>query len=313
MHSFESLRNRALEMGFSSAGVARAVELEEEARRLETWLSRGYHGEMSYMERYFDLRTDPQKLMPGTRSVIVLSYNYYQDDQSDPEARIARYAHGKDYHKVLKKKAKELERWMKDEFGDIAFRAFVDSGPVMERVWAHRSGIGWNGKNTLTITPGEGSYFFLMCILTDLVFDYDSPLRDHCGTCTRCIDACPTQAISPEGYILDASRCISYLTIELKSAIPEMFTGQMDHRIFGCDICQEVCPWNRFAKPHREAEFDPLPGLLERSASDWLDITETAWDEITRHSPLRRTGREGMRRNAAFLIKSAGLKEQKEG
>ena len=312
MVSFEKVRLKALELGFDFAGVARAEALDNEARRLEQWLAGGFHGEMSYMENHFDLRTDPRKLLPGTRSVIVLSHNYYAEQNGTSEAKIARYAYGQDYHKVLRKKCKALERWMKEAYGDILFRAFIDSGPVMEREWANRAGLGWNGRNTLNIRPGVGSYFFLTCVLTDLVFEYANPLRDYCGSCTRCIEACPTEAISPSGYLLDASRCISYLTIELRKEIPEEYRKKMEGWVFGCDICQEVCPWNRFAKPHSEPAFTPSPALLNMTAYDWSQISEKLWDVISRGSPLRRTGRVGMQRNGTFLLKSQSKDEQSD-
>ncbi|MEP7196996.1 MAG: tRNA epoxyqueuosine(34) reductase QueG [Saprospiraceae bacterium] len=304
-HNIQKFKDKATELGFQSIGVSKATKLDAEAKRLEDWLNHNYHGEMSYMERYFDLRIDPKQLFPGTKSVIVLSINYYQEEiTSETSVKIARYAYGEDYHHVLKAKAKILETWMKEEYGNIQFRAFVDSAPIMERVWAEKSGISWNGKNTLSIHPRQGSFFFLMCVLTDLEFDYTDPIKDYCGTCTRCIDACPTKAIHPNGYLLDASKCISYLTIELKNSIPAEFKDKMENWAFGCDICQEVCPWNRFATKTKEDQFEPKKELFKLSTKDWLEITDQTWNELSKNSPLKRSGKTGMQRNIKFLIDS---------
>ncbi len=300
----QELREEISRLGFQSMGVARTQALSKEAQQLEDWLSKGYHGEMSYMERYFDLRIDPEKLLPGTKSILVLSMNYYQSQRHNNEAKIARYAYGDDYHKVLKKKSKELNQWMKSKYGDIQFRAFVDSAPVMERVWAEKSGLAWSGKNTLSISPRIGSYYFLMCVFTDLEFELTDPIKDHCGTCRRCIDACPTEAISPNGYLLDASKCISYLTIELKNQIPEQFKGQMENWAFGCDICQEVCPWNRFSHNTDIQEFKSRENLLKLKVDDWINLIQEQWEELTYKSSIRRTGLEGMKRNVKFLKKT---------
>ncbi len=299
------IKEAALRHGFSFAGIARAEKLEPEARRLEAWLNSGYHGEMGYMENYFDLRTDPSLLVPGARSVICLMYNYHTEKmQSDPKAPLlSRYAYGEDYHRVVRHRLKALLAEMRHEFGDIAGRYFVDSGPVMERDLARRAGIGWVGKHTLLIHPRAGSYFFLAEIITDLELAPDSPMPDHCGTCTRCIEACPTDAIAPDGYVLDGSKCISYLTIELREDIPEEFRGKMENRVFGCDICQDVCPWNRFSSPHREPAFEPAPELMDKSAAEWHDLTEEHFDELFSRSAVRRTGYRGLRRNLEFLKK----------
>ena len=297
------IRQEAKRLGFSSVGIARAGHMDDEAKRLEEWLGNGKHGEMSYMERYFDLRTDPRKLVPGARSVVSLMYNYYSDTrQEDPSApRFSTYAYGRDYHKVLRKKLKTLLRVLRDQLGDFTGRCFVDSGPVLERDWAVRAGNGWMGKNTMLISPKMGSYFFLAELIVDLDLEYDHPIRDHCGTCTRCIDACPTEAIDSSGYVIDGSRCISYLTIELKNDIPSAFEGKMETWAFGCDICQQVCPWNRFSIQHREPEFEPRAEFLAMKKEDWYEITEDVFDEIFEGSAVKRTGYAGLMRNLAFI------------
>ena len=241
-------------MGFFLCTVAKAEFMTEEAMRLEQWLNQNYQGEMSYLNNHFDKRVDPTLLVPGAKSVISLAYNYYNEEkQSNPDApQLAMYAYGKDYHKIVKKKLLQLFDWMKEAFGEVDGRVFVDSAPVLERDWARRSGLGWVGKNTLLIHPRIGSWFFLAEIISDLEMEYDAPMSDYCGTCTRCIDACPTDAISPAGYIMDGSKCISYLTIELKNKLPAEYKDKMENWMFGCDICQQVCPWNRFAEPHQE-------------------------------------------------------------
>src|SRR5690606_13307483 len=262
---------------------------------------------MSYMENHFALRTDPTELVPGAKSVISLMYNYYTPKkQTDPSApRISMYAYGEDYHKVIRKKLKFLFKSIREKFGDVKGRYFVDSGPVLERDWAKRAGIGWTGKNTLLIHPKAGSYFFLSEIIIDLELEPDSPIDDHCGTCTRCINACPTDAILEDGYVLDAGKCISYLTIELRDdTIPEAFAGKMENRVFGCDICQEVCPWNRFASPHEEPAFEPSDTLLEMRAEEWHAMTEETFDRLFEKSAVRRTRFQGLRRNLRFLKKA---------
>ena len=297
------IREEASRLGFFHVGIARAEFMDEEARRLEQWLKLGYQGEMGYMENYFDLRTDPRKLFPGAKSVLSLAFNYAPAaGQEDPEApKIARYAYGKDYHFVLRDKLRALLQAIREHIGDVEGRGFVDSAPVLERDWARRSGNGWTGKNTLAIHPKAGSYFFLAELILDLELPSDAPIKDYCGTCTRCIDACPTDAISPQGYLLDGSKCISYLTIELKNALPESFRGKMENWAFGCDICQEVCPWNRFAKPHQEKAFDPHPRMLGMRKSDWTELTEEIFREIFRDSPVKRTKFSGLKRNIRFL------------
>lgn len=291
-------------MGFITCGFARAGFMEEEARKLESWLNKGYHGEMTYLERHFDKRVDPTLLVPGAKSIISLAYNYYSPElQHDEHApRISMYAYGKDYHKVVRKKLKNLFDWMITAFGAIEGRCFVDSAPILERDWAKRSGLGWVGKNTMLIHPRKGSFFFLAEIVTDLELAYDQPIQDYCGTCTKCIDACPTEAISPSGYIMDGSRCISYLTIELKNQIPETFRGQMDNWMFGCDICQRVCPWNRFSTPHNEPAFLPDDALLTMTREQWQDLTEDTFHRIFEGSAVKRAKYEGLKRNIDFLL-----------
>jgi len=297
------LHEKAIQLGFDQIGIVKAQKLDKEAKQLEEWLNKNYHGEMHYMERYFDLRTDPTLLLPGCKSVIVLSMNYDQPTQeSKPnKPKISKYAFGKDYHKVIKKQCKKLIAYLKDVYGDIQIRAFVDSGPIMERIWAEKAGIGWNGKNTLNINPKKGSYYFLSCILTDLEFEYSQSIRDHCGTCKRCIDACPTSAIHQDGYLLDASKCISYLTIELRNAIPEEFRPKMENWVFGCDICQEVCPWNRFSVPSKVEDFKPNQDLLDLTISEWLEISDETWNKLSFESPIKRAGKGNFQRNIRFI------------
>lgn len=298
-----AIKDKATEMGFSGIAIAKAEMMDEEARNLETWLNKGYHGEMSYMENHFDKRVDPTKLVPGSKSVISLMYNYYSENQdlSQNSPKISMYAYGKDYHKVIKKKLIKFFKWIQDKLGAIEGRCFVDSAPVLERDWAKRSGLGWVGKNTLLLNRNQGSYFFLCEIILDLELEYDTPTSDYCGTCTKCIDACPTDAISSNGYLMDGSKCISYLTIELKNEIPEEFTGKMDGWMYGCDICQQVCPWNRFSTPHTESKFNPSPDLLAMTKSDWEDLTEDTFKTIFEGSPVKRTKYEGLKRNIQFL------------
>ncbi len=280
--------------------------MQPEARRLEAWLRQGYHGKMAYMENHFEKRIDPRKLVEGARSVVTLLYNYYTDKkQTDPEApKIATYAYGKDYHFVVKDKLKILMQTVAEQIGEVHGRCFVDSAPVLERDWAKRSGVGWIGKNTLLLHPRQGSYFFLAELIIDLDLVYDDPIKDYCGTCTRCIDACPTEAISPEGYVVDGSKCISYLTIELKDAIPESLQPKMDGWMFGCDVCQQVCPWNRFATPHREPDFEPQAALLETPKAEWEEITEEVFQALFKNSAVKRTKYAGLKRNIAAALAS---------
>lgn len=297
------IRAEAHRLGFDFVGFAHAERLDDEARKLETWLSKGAHGRMGYMENHFDMRVDPTLLVPGAKTVICLAFNYYTPEkQLDPEApKIASYAYGEDYHFVVKDRLKSLLEYMQSEIGEVNGRCFVDSAPVLEREWARRAGIGWNGRNTLTINPKRGSFFFLAEIICDLTLVQDDPIRDHCGTCRRCIDACPTQAIAPEGYFLDASKCISYLTIELRDEIPAEFKQQMDGWMFGCDVCQDVCPWNRFSTPHNEAAFEPHSDLLPLTKRAWEELTEETFGRIFKKSAVKRVKYAGLKRNIAFL------------
>lgn len=298
------LKSEAQKLGFSFVGISKATSLDDEARYLEKWLAEGSHGAMKYMENHFDKRIDPRKLVEGARSVISLMYNYYTDEvPADPKApKVSSYAYGADYHQVIKKKLWQLMAGLKEKTGDFNGRCFVDSAPVMERDWAKRSGLGWMGKNTLLIHPRAGSFFFLSEIILDLDFEYDSAMKDYCGTCTRCIDACPTDAISKEGYRLDASRCISYFTIEYRGEeLPTAFKGKFEQWMFGCDICQEVCPWNRFSVRHSEPEFEPHPELLQMQSSDWEELTEEVFGKLFAGSAVKRTGFSGLTRNIRFL------------
>lgn len=297
------IKQEAQRLGFSFVGIARAEPLDEEARRLEAWLNSGMHGQMAYMENHFDKRIDPRQLVPGAQSVISLMYNYHTSkEQADPGApKISKYAYGEDYHFVLKRKLKDLFYFIQEQIGEVAGRVFVDSAPVLERDWARRSGIGWVGKHTLLIHPRAGSYFFLAELILCLELEYDHPLKDYCGTCRRCIDACPTGAIAPQGYVVDGSKCISYFTIELKDALPEEYRGKFENWMFGCDICQQACPWNRFSTPHQEEAFEPKPALLEMSQREWEDITEEVFQELFRRSAVKRTKYEGLKRNIEFL------------
>ncbi len=297
------IRTEATRLGFSFIGFAKAQKLDAEARRLEQWLNQGFHGKMQYMENHFEKRVDPTKLVLGAKSVIVLVHNYFpKDKQLDPTSpKLARYAFGEDYHFVLKRKLKDLLRFISENIGEVHGRCFVDSAPVMERDWAKIAGVGWTGKNTLLIHPRAGSYFFLAELILDLELEADAPMKDYCGTCTRCIDACPTGAISPKGYLVDGSKCISYLTIELKEAIPENFKGKMENWMFGCDICQEVCPWNRFSTPHEESAFEPNPDLLSMDKRDWEELTEDVFRKVFKKSAVKRTKFQGLKRNIEFL------------
>ncbi|MDB5125459.1 MAG: tRNA epoxyqueuosine(34) reductase QueG [Mucilaginibacter sp.] len=284
-------------------GISKAEFLEEEAPRLEAWLKKGMHGEMQYMENHFDKRLDPRLLVDGAKSVISLGLNYYPDKQpTDPSApKISKYAYGADYHSVIKEKLKKLLEILNERIGEINGRAFVDSAPVLDKAWAKRSGMGWIAKNTNLINKNYGSFFFLAELIVDIDLEYDIPATaDHCGTCTRCIDACPTEAIVAP-YIVDGSRCISYLTIELKSEIPQQFKGKMDNWMFGCDICQDVCPWNKFSVLHQEPAFEPDPELLNLNSRDWEDITEDIFTVVFKNSAVKRTKFKGLKRNIEFL------------
>ncbi len=301
LHHAQLIKTEAQRLGFGQVGIAPAGFLEEEAPRLESWLRRGFHGQMQWMENHFDMRLDPTKLVPGAKSVISLLFNYFPSHTplDDAAPKIARYAYGEDYHFVLKDKLKDLMHFIQAEIGEVNGRVFVDSAPVMERAWAQKAGLGWIGKNTLLLGKSRGSYHFLAEIICDLELEYDGPVTDHCGTCTACMDACPTDAITP--YEVDATKCISYLTIELRDAIPQQFAGKMENWAFGCDICQEVCPWNRFAQPHQELAFQPSPELAGMTVRDWQEITEEVFKKVFRKSPVKRTKLEGLQRNVRFL------------
>ncbi len=276
--------------------------MEEEAPRLERWLNANMHGEMGYMANHFDKRLDPTKLVDGARSVISLTLNYFPEKkQTDPEApKISKYAYGEDYHFVIKRKLKELSEFIQTEIGEIEGRAFVDSAPVLDKAWAAKSGLGWIGKNANLITPQVGSFFFIAELIVDLELEPDAPIKDHCGTCTACLDACPTGAII-RPYVVDGSKCISYFTIELKDAIPVEMKGRFEDWMFGCDICQDVCPWNRFSKPHETIEFNPHPELLEMGKLDWEELTEEVFQKVFKKSAVKRTKFSGLQRNIAFL------------
>jgi epoxyqueuosine reductase len=297
------IKQKAVELGFLDIGISKAEFMEPEAHRLENWLNQNYHGKMHYMADHFDKRVDPTLLVPGAKSVISLSYNYYnpttQEDRDSP--KISMYAYGGDYHHVIKDKLAQLISEVSDTIGEINGRCFVDSAPVLERDWARRSGLGWTGKHTLLLSKKRGSYFFLAEIITDLELEYDHPVTDHCGDCTRCIDACPTDAISPTGYILDATKCISYLTIELKEEIPQEFSNQMDGWMFGCDICQQVCPWNRFSTKHSEPLFEPKDELMTKTKAEWQEITQEVFSRVFSKSAVKRTKFSGLKRNIDFL------------
>ena len=297
----DRIKTKAHDLGFLACGIARTEFLAEEAPRLEQWLRQGKHGEMGYMANHFDMRLDPRKLVDGAKSVISLAFNYYTPPkQKDPDApKLSTYAYGRDYHKVVKQRLKPLMAFITEHYGDVAMRTFVDSGPVLEKAWAQRSGIGWVGKHTNVIRQGAGSYFFLCEIILDLELEPDAPATDHCGTCRRCIDACPTDAITPYG--VDGSKCISYFTIELKSAIPELMSGRFDNWTFGCDVCQQVCPWNRFSTPHQEPDFTPKPELMALSKDDWHGMTEVVFERLFDNSAVKRTKYEGLKRNLRFL------------
>jgi|TARA_B100000900_G_C20552392_1_gene705314 epoxyqueuosine reductase len=291
----------ALDLGFSYCGISKADFLSDEAKHLDTWLKRGYQGKMDYLERHFDKRLDPRKLVPGAQSVISLLYNYApkKDVTDKVPYKIARYAYGRDYHFVIKDKLVQFMDRMKVSIGNIEGRVFVDSAPVHERAWASKSGLGWVGKNTLLINKDAGSYFFLAELILDLKLESDGPIKDYCGTCTKCMDACPTDAIA-ESYIVDGSRCISYLTIELKDEIPTEFQNKMEGWTFGCDICQEVCPWNRFSQPHKEPQFAPQ-GWEELSKIEWEEMTAAVFDNVFKKSPVNRTKFKGLKRNISFI------------
>lgn len=292
------------ELGFTACGIAQAMPLDEDARRLESWLNKGMHAQMKYMENHFDLRVDPCKLVPGAKSVITLLINYFPRESQQPGApAIATYAWGKDYHNVIRAKLKEYLHRLRAVAGNIEGRGFVDSAPVLERSWAQRAGLGWVGKNGNLLNKQIGSYFFIATLITDLELAFDEPASyDYCGTCTRCIDACPTQAILP-GKVVDGSKCISYYTIELKEMLmPENMNGKLQDWLFGCDTCQQVCPWNRFSMPHTEPEFKPMEAILQFSLADWDNLTEESFKSIFKDSPLKRAKYSGIKRNLKMIL-----------
>ncbi|TDN95598.1 epoxyqueuosine reductase [Salegentibacter sp. 24] len=290
-----------MRLGFLSCGVSKAEFLEAEAPRLEEFLNKNRHGEMRWMENNFDKRLDPTKLVEGSKSVISLLLNYYPEEtQREDSYKISKYAYGRDYHFVIKNKLKQLLQFMQDEIGEISGRAFVDSAPVMDKAWAAKSGLGWIGKHSNLLSKQTGSFYFIAELIVDLELEYDTPVTDHCGSCTACIDACPTEAIV-EPYKVDGSKCISYFTIELKDELPNSFKNQFEDWMFGCDICQDVCPWNRFSKPHNEPLFNPHPELLEKDKQGWEELTKETFNEIFKKSAVKRTKFEGLKRNIEFL------------
>ena len=302
-HSNEQLiKQEAQRLGFLSCGISKADFLEEEAPRLEQWLNANMHGQMSYMANHFDKRLDPRKLVDGAKSVITVLLNYYPSEtQKDPAApKISKYAYGNDYHHVIKGKLRELVDFINEEIGEVGGRAFVDSAPVMDKAWAAKAGLGWVGKNSNLINSKLGSFFFIGELILDIELVPDGPTTDHCGTCTACIDACPTDAIA-EPYLVDGSKCISYFTIELKDSIPTSMKGQFDNWAFGCDVCQDVCPWNRFSKPHSEPQFNPHPEMLEMTKQDWEELTEDVFRKVFKKSAVKRTKFSGLKRNIAFI------------
>ena len=299
------IKAKAKKFGFQNCGISRAEFLEEDAQPFETWLNNNYHGEMSYMENYFDKRLDPRLLVEGSKSVISLSYNYFPEENlfGIDQLKISKYAYGQDYHETIKEILKEMVAELQDEIGDFECRIFTDSAPILERSWARKSGIGWVGKNANLITKQAGSFYFLAEIICDLELQEDNETTDHCGSCRKCIDACPTNAIVSD-KIIDGSKCISYATIELKNEIPESFKGNMEDWMFGCDICQDVCPWNRFSKPHQQEKFKPNNLLKNLRKSDWQELSQELFSELFRKSPVKRTKFAGLKRNIEFLTKS---------
>ncbi|MDC3259630.1 tRNA epoxyqueuosine(34) reductase QueG [Flavobacteriaceae bacterium] len=296
------IKEKAKGLGFLSCGIAKAGFLQEEAPKLEQWLQEGRHGKMSYMENHFDKRLDPTVLVPGAKSVVSLLLNYHTEEkQSDPEApKISTYAYGQDYHTVIKEKLTQLMFHLRDEIGEIDGRVFVDSAPVMDKAWASKAGLGWVGKNTNLISKQVGSFFFIAELIIDLELEYDLPVADHCGSCTACLDACPTEALTAP-YQIDGSKCISYATIELKEAIPDTFRDKMEGWAFGCDICQTVCPWNRFATPHQETAFMPKKELLDFTSKEWHELTEETFKRVFQKSAVKRAKFSGLERNIKFL------------
>jgi len=297
------VKQTAASLGFSYCGIAKAGLLEDDARRLENWLNQKLHGKMQYMENHFDLRVDPRKLVPGAKSVITVLQNYYPEEQQRIDTvQIAKYAYGKDYHEVIRAKLHQFLFLLNETIGEINGRGFVDSAPVLERSWGVQTGAGWIGRNGNLINKVAGSFYFIATLIVDIELHYDDPYaKDYCGTCSKCIDSCPTEAIQPNKQI-NGSKCISYFTIELKDAlIPEEMKGKFNDWMFGCDVCQDVCPWNRFSKPHAEADFQPIPEILSYTKQEWNALTEDSFKQIFRDSPLKRSKYAGIQRNLRFL------------
>ena len=296
-----SIKTEAKRLGFLSCGISKSDFLEEEAPRLEKWLNKNMNGEMSYMANHFDKRLDPRLLVEGSKSVISLLLNYYPEEtQTDDSYKISKYAYGQDYHHIIKTKLRQLQEFIAEEIGEVNGRAFVDSAPVLDKAWAAKSGLGWIGKNSNLLTQQVGSFYFIAELIVDLELEYDHAVTDHCGTCTACIDACPTQAIV-DPYVVDGSKCISYFTIELKNELPNEMKGSFDDWMFGCDVCQDVCPWNRFSKPHNEPLFNPNPDLLSMTKKDWEEITVDVFQKVFKKSAVKRTKFDGLTRNIEFL------------
>ncbi|MCM4169301.1 Epoxyqueuosine reductase [Arenibacter antarcticus] len=295
------IKEEAKRLGFLSCGISKAEFLEEEAPRLEKWLHNNMNGEMQYMENHFDKRLDPTKLVEGSKSVISLLLNYYPEEKQVKDSyKISKYAYGQDYHHIIKSKLRELQEFISVEIGEVHGRAFVDSAPVLDKAWAAKSGLGWIGKHSNLLTQQVGSFYFIAELIVDLDLEYDARVTDHCGTCTACLDACPTEAIVAP-YVVDGSKCISYFTIELKNELPTEFEGKFDDWMFGCDVCQDVCPWNRFSKPHREPLFNPKPEMLSMTKKDWEEITEDVFKKVFQKSAVKRTKFSGLTRNIDFL------------
>ncbi|MGA9211245.1 tRNA epoxyqueuosine(34) reductase QueG [Kaistella sp.] len=299
------IKAKAKKFGFQNCGISRADFLEEDAKPFESWLNKNYHGEMSYMGNYFDKRLDPRLLVEGSKSVISLSYNYFPEEDlfGLDQLKISKYAYGEDYHEIIKEILREMVAELQEEIGDFECRIFTDSAPILERSWARKSGIGWVGKNANLITKQTGSFYFLAEIICDLELQEDYSTKDHCGSCRKCIDACPTDAIVSE-KVIDGSKCISYATIELKNEIPESFKNKMEDWMFGCDICQDVCPWNRFSKPHQQEKFKPNSMLKNTTKLEWQELSQELFSEMFRKSPVKRTKFTGLKRNIEFLTVS---------
>ena len=297
------VKRLAREQGFDACGISAAGFLEEEATGLENWLNAGFHGTMSWMERHFDERLDPRKLVPGAKSVISVVLNYFPEEEQRADApKISKYAYGRDYHKVIRGKLKRMLLSIQDEIGEVSGRGFVDSAPVMDRAWARKSGLGWVGKHSLLLSKGSGSFFFIGALIVDIELEPDGPTTDHCGSCTACIDACPTSAIVAP-TVVDSNKCISYLTIEYKGALPSEYQEKMEDWVYGCDICQDVCPWNRFSTPHSEDDFNIRDSIQNNDWETWEEITHELWEEITKGSAMRRVGFDGFKRNLGFIKK----------